>query len=77
MEDELNEIINLEDIKKKEKKSEDICNAAAEIYSNVLILGETKDGQYQMMSSFKDERDILWHMEFAKFHFLNNSLTKE
>ena len=49
----------------------------AEIYSNVLILGETKEGHYQMMSSFKDERDVLWHMEFAKFHFLNNSLTKE
>lgn len=73
----MNEIINLEKIKKKEKTAKDVCNAAAEIYSNVLILGETKEGHYQMMSSFKDERDILWHMEFAKFHFLNNSLTKE
>lgn len=73
----MKKIINLEEIKIKEKTASDVCERAAEIYSNVLILGETKQGHYQMMSSFKDERNILWHMEFAKFHFLNNSLTNE
>jgi len=64
-------------MKRKDRTVQTVCNHAAEVYSSLLILGETKEGHYQMISSFTDERNILWHMEFAKYHFLKNGFNTE
>ena len=49
-----------------------MCEAASNTFQDIIILGQTKDGQFQLMSTYLDERDIVYNMECARFCFFKD-----
>ena len=48
-----------------------VLEAAIDKLESVVIMGFTKDGEEYFASSVADMRDVLWHLERAKFKLLN------
>ena len=44
-----------------------VCEMAAETFEQLVIMGQNKQGQVQMITTLKDPADILWYMEAARF----------
>jgi hypothetical protein len=40
---------------------------AAETFEQLVIMGQNKQGQVQMITTLKDPADVLWYMEAARF----------
>ena len=47
-----------------------VCEMAAETFEQLVIMGQNKQGQVQMITTLKDPADILWYMEAARFGIL-------
>ena len=65
-------IIDFKNIKKKKEPVVKVCKIVAEEFENEIILGKDKDGAYQMVSTYENEKDILWNIECAKYCLFKN-----
>ena len=44
-----------------------VCELAAEQFDQLVIMGQNKQGDVQMITTLKDPADVLWYMEAARF----------
>ena len=44
-----------------------VCEMAAEEFEQLVIMGQNKKGQVQMITTLGDPADVLWYMEAARF----------
>ena len=44
-----------------------VCEVASEIFEEIIILGQNKEGQVQMVTTVHDPAELLWYMEAARF----------
>jgi len=44
-----------------------VCEMASESFEQIVIMGQNKQGQVQMITTLKDPADVLWYMEAARF----------
>jgi hypothetical protein len=54
-----------------------VCNAAGEAFKDVVIMGENKEGQVQMITTISDPAEILWYMEAARFGIMTGGIEDE
>jgi len=54
-------------IKRTEKPVEAVCDLAAHSFEEIVVMGSTKDGQIQMITTMKSSADVLWALENARF----------
>jgi hypothetical protein len=66
---------------KKITKSTDpvsfVCDAAGQTFKDVVIIGENKEGQVQMITTVPDPAEVLWYMEAARFGIMTGGLEDE
>ena len=51
-----------------------VCNTAGELFKNLVILGETHEGQVQMITTVEDVSEMLWYMEAARFAIMTGAV---
>ena len=51
--------------------------AAGETFKHVVIMGENKEGQVQMITTIADPAEVLWYMEAARFGIMTGGLEDE
>jgi len=51
-----------------------VCEIAGQTLKNVVILGETEDGEVKMMTTEPDIADILFYLESAKLAILSGGM---
>ena len=44
-----------------------VCEVASEIFEEIIILGQNKEGAVQMVTTIHDPAEMLWYMEAARF----------
>lgn len=57
-------------VHKMEKAREpvpDVCEAAAQNFEEIIILGQNKEGAIQMITTIHDPAEIFWYFEAARF----------
>lgn len=54
-----------------------ICEVAGQVFKDIIIMGENKDGAVQMITTVSDPAEILWYMEAARFGIMTGSLEDE
>lgn len=54
-----------------------LCEIAGELLSEILILGEAKDGSIKMMTTCESVPDIVFYLETAKLAALGYGLEEE
>ena len=54
-------------IRKTKKPVESVCELAALTFEEIVVIGKTKDGQIQMVTTMEDSADVLWKLENARF----------
>jgi hypothetical protein len=45
----------------------DVCEAAAQNFEEIIILGQNKEGAVQMITTVHDPAEIFWYFEAARF----------
>jgi len=63
-------------IRRTEKPVEVVCQIAADCFEEIIIVGTTKDGQIQMITTIKNSADVLWSLENAR-HAIMQGLEEE
>tara|TARA_R100001377_G_scaffold84144_1_gene67050 strand:+ start:200 stop:439 length:240 start_codon:yes stop_codon:yes gene_type:complete len=53
-------------VKKTEQPVKVVCELAADSFVELVLIGTTKDGQIQMITTLKDSAVVLWGLENAK-----------
>ena len=54
-------------MKRTDKPVASVCDMASETFEQIVIMGQNKQGQVQMITTLKDPADVLWYMEAARF----------
>ena len=56
---------------------ERVCDLAKAKLENVVIMGVTKQGQVQLISTFQDPAEVLWYLESAKMGLMQGMILEE
>jgi hypothetical protein len=56
---------------------ERVCDLAKTRLENVVIMGVTKQGQVQLISTFQDPAEVLWYLESAKMGLMQGMVLEE
>ena len=54
-----------------------VCELAAEQFEDLVIMGQNKQGDVQMITTLKDPADILWYMEAARFGIMHGGVEED
>lgn len=65
-----NNIVRFTGLSKIDLTPNTILSEAADKLESVVVIGTTKDGNQYFSSSSSDAKDIMWHIETAKFMLL-------
>ena len=56
---------------------ERVCDLAKAKLENVVIMGVTKQGQVQLISTFQDPAEVLWYLESSKMGLMQGMILEE
>lgn len=56
---------------------ERVCDLAKARLENVVIMGVTKQGQVQLISTFQDPAEVLWYLESSKMGLMQGMILEE
>ncbi len=56
---------------------ERVCDLAKARLKNVVIMGVTKQGQVQLISTFQDPAEVLWYLESSKMGLMQGMILEE
>lgn len=65
-------VIKFTGLTKLDLEPNDVLSAALDALEEVIIIGTTKDGNQYFATSSADGKNILWHLETAKFTLMDN-----
>lgn len=72
-----NNIVRFTGLTKLDLEPDAILTAAVDKLKEVLVIGTTKDGNQYLASSSGDAKEMLWHLETAKFMIMESIFYSE
>ena len=70
-------IIHLDKIKKSKDPVKNVCDAAAKEFSDLIIIGEDKNGKIQMITTVSEPADLIWFLKVCEHGILSRGVEEE
>ena len=64
-------------LKKSELPLNKVCDLAKKRLEQAVIMGVTKQGKVEMITTFEDPAEVLWYLESAKQGLMQNVYLEE